>query len=742
MKTIRIYLLLAMYVIAMPLFAQNVQFSANTKTFLLKAEELSAMKSSVTGVASGLSRYYPVMTLGTRNYIGALIKVLPGIDLKGLERVGVMVNTRAGDIMSVKIPLDAFEALKGISGIKYVDVDWRISKRLDNATTESKVKLVQAGTGVTRKCLGDSVVIGIIDGGFDYTHPTFYDTSGSRLRILRVWEQDNESGPKPSGFSYGTEIVGSQDLLSKKNSGSGNHGSHVAGIAGGSGYLTPESQYRGVAPGADLIFVSTGESATSITDGINYVFQQAAALWKPAVINMSLGSHIGPHDGTSLLDQAIDNLVGEGRIVAGAAGNEGDTPLHLQYSFSGDTIRTFVAFEFDENNPDFNTGKIDQWGSENSDFSAGISISDSSGTLLLTTPFYKASDNPNFQGVLMIEDDSLIYTMTGVASSALNQKPNLLTGISRLKKDYVVTLILTSSNTQLNIWNDGQGVGAGLSDMLNGVKVPGYKAGDINCTVGEIGGTSKKIITVGAYTTKHTFVNINGETMTSSDPDNALASFSSRGPTVDGRTKPEITAPGEMLVSSVNSGDPKYTESNDNTVMKIEQGGFKWYFAAMQGTSMATPMTTGIIALMLQANSKLGPERVKQLLQDNARTDIFTGVIPPSGSNIWGWGKIDAQKSVQAAFNVEGVASPDYSGILVYPNPAHEYVYLKNSNQAAFPAVISVRNISGVTVKEELYYWNAGESYKLDLSGLSDGMYVVTLSGGNLQASIKLQVCR
>ena len=741
MKTMRFFFFLAMCVIAMPVFAQNVQFSANTKAFLLEARELSALKSSVAGVASGLSQFYPVTSIGGQNYIGALIKVLPDIDRKGLENLGVMINTQAGAVWSVKIPMASLEGLKNIRGLEYVEVDARIAKRLDNATTESKVKLVQAGTGVKQKCLGDGVVVGIIDEGFDYTHPTFYDTTGTRLRILRAWEQDDTTGPKPEGFKYGTEYVGSAALLSKKTSGTRSHGSHVAGIAAGSGYLVPDARYRGVAPDADLIFVDYMEVSSVITDGINYVFQQAAKLGKPAVANLSLGSHIGPHDGTSLMDQAIDNLVGQGRIVAGAAGNEGATPLHLSYNFNNDTIRTFVAFEI--KNPLSNTGKIDQWGSPNTDFSMAMSISDSNGTLKASTPFFKASDNPDVKNFIIIGGDSLIYSVTGVRSNTQNQKPNLLATITRLKKKYALTLILTSDSTQLNIWNHGLGDGAGLSDSLKGPKISGYKAGDVSCTVGEIGGTSKKIITVGAYTTKYTYVNMKGDTMISDDPINQLASFSSRGPTVDGRTKPEITAPGEQLVSSVNSADTSYHEKNNSTVMKVEKDGSKWFFGAMQGTSMATPMTSGIIALMLEANPKLGPERVKQILQDNARTDAFTGPIPPSGSNIWGWGKIDAQASVKKAFDVLGISWLGNSGISVYPNPSSGIVNLKNNSSVSLSAAISVRNLSGVSVKEAFNYWNAGDVYRLDLSGLPEGMYIISLTGNNdLKSSMKVQVCR
>jgi len=599
------------------------------------------------------------------------------------------------------------------------------------------VKLVQAGAGLKQKYFGDSVIIGIVDQGFDYTHPTFYDTTGTRLRILRAWEQGNDQGPAPSGFSYGTEITGPDALLAKQYSDAESHGTHVAGIAGGSGFLTPGNQYRGVAPDANLIFVRIGNSASAVTDGINYIFQQAASAGKPAVVNLSLGSHIGPHDGTSLMDQAIDNLVGPGKIVAGAAGNEGGTPLHIHHAFNSDTIRTAVDFE--NRDPVYNYGRIEHWGSANSDFSVALRILDQSLNVIATTPFYKASENPSGNNWQLLGDDTLKYSVTGVGSSVLNQKPNLLVMVNGVKKKYIVVLNVTSPNSQVDIWNDGLGVGASFV----GAPQLGYIAGDTKCTMGEIGGTSKKIITVGAYTTKYTFQNIKGQTMTSTDSLDRIAYFSSRGPTADGRTKPEITAPGEQLVSSVNSFDPSYDENNDQVVMKVEDGSTGWFFAAMQGTSMATPLTSGVIALMLQANRNMGPEQVKNILQESARTDTYTGTIDPGGSNTWGWGKIDAQKAVLTASGASGIALLGNTEFLVYPNPTHGTVFLKNNGAGSLSALISVRNSNGVTLKEAFNQWNAGGIYQLDLSGLPTGMYVITLTGSNnLKASLKVHLYR
>ena len=491
----------------------------------------------------------------------------------------------------------------------------------------------------------------------------------------------------------------------------------------------------GVAPAASLVFIDYSDGASAIQDGINYTFLYAASVGRPAVVNLSLGTAIGPHDGTSLLDQAIDGLVGQGKIVAGAAGNEGKTPLHLFHAFSNDTVRTFMNFEDSDAGPQINEGKVDNWGSVGSDFSISLSMFDAQGTLILSTPFYAASSNPSVDTSIVVGSETLKYKITGLGSSPLNQKPNLLVNVERNVNTNRIGITLASANSQVNTWNNGTGTGASLYDTINGSKLPNYTAGDNICTIGEIGGTAKKIITVGAYTTKHEYVNIKGVTQTSDDELNTLAAFSSRGPTVDGRTKPEITAPGEELVSSVNSYSPKYDENNSSTVLKVEQGSTSWYFAAMQGTSMATPMTTGIIALMLQANHLLGPEQVKQMLQNSARTDSYTGTIPPEGSNSWGYGKIDAQKSVQTAFGSVGIENQEGTQIAAFPNPSAGIVFLKNPGVDGQTTEISVQNALGATVLRQSHTWNTNEALRMDLSGYPQGLYIITINNNRDQQS-------
>ena len=134
---------------------------------------------------------------------------------------------------------------------------------------------------------------------------------------------------------------------------------------------------------------------------------------------------------------------------------------------------------------------------------------------------------------------------------------------------------------------------------------------------------------------------------------NQLVSFSSLGPTADGRMKPDITAPGSMLISSFNSSTSSNRNGEDyNYVVKQENvNTVNYYYGSMEGTSMATPVVTGVLATWLQANPKLTPEQVREILSNTATTDSYTGNITGVGNNRWGYGKINAYDGLVYCLN-------------------------------------------------------------------------------------------
>ena len=113
-----------------------------------------------------------------------------------------------------------------------------------------------------------------------------------------------------------------------------------------------------------------------IADAISYIFNHADAVEKPAVINISIGGHTGPHDGTSLFDQFIDEIVDDGKIVVGAAGNEGSDKLHLDYDFTEEeTIYSFVEFPGSDN-PNAGSTFIELWVDGENDVELAINLYD------------------------------------------------------------------------------------------------------------------------------------------------------------------------------------------------------------------------------------------------------------------------------------------------------------------------------------------------------------------------------
>ena len=100
---------------------------------------------------------------------------------------------------------------------------------LYRARPDGNVDSVFLGIDLPEAYKGDSVIIGVTDWGFDYTHPTFYDTSMTRYRVLRAWDQFRNAGPAPEGFSYGTELIGQEQLLAAQCDTSNIYGHHYHG---------------------------------------------------------------------------------------------------------------------------------------------------------------------------------------------------------------------------------------------------------------------------------------------------------------------------------------------------------------------------------------------------------------------------------------------------------------------------------------------------------------------------------
>jgi subtilisin family serine protease len=233
---------------------------------------------------------------------------------------------------------------------------------------------------------GRDIVIGIIDDGCAFAHADFLDIAGTlakrtyRTRVLALWDQSRQGTAAelaagwrdvPDFLNRGRELRKPEiDAMLAKHTrrraldedavyeelgydvgGSDQraaHGTRVMGIAAGNGNSL--MGWRGVAPKAHIIFVQLPPSVRESPDGLSldialgamFVFKRAAELnAKAAVLNLSLGSFTGPHDGTNPWEQTFDQLLNvRDRAIVISAGNGFEANCHAMGTIVGNGERT------------------------------------------------------------------------------------------------------------------------------------------------------------------------------------------------------------------------------------------------------------------------------------------------------------------------------------------------------------------------------------------------------------------
>jgi len=589
---------------------------------------------------------------------------------------GGSVGVVTGEIVTARVPAGSIESIADSSDVVFIEAAKPISVRNDIATPEIGATEVMQGLGLPQGYTGAGIVIGIVDTGIDYTHPDLKNSDGAS-RVAYIWDQGRSGGVVPSEIddAYGSECDGESI-----SSGScilmdvDGHGTHVAGIAASS-----DDTYMGVAPDASIVAVKydarldleSGYAdtifSTKICEAAYYVFAKAAQMGMPAVVNLSLGTHIGSHDGKSLFEQCLSSLVeGQaGRALVAAAGNEysGDrsyTGIHARFDPEGATKATnFVIRTVTSDRIYY----IDFWGDAESDLSVGLAMHDGEPEGDPLQRSYMARRGDKISGSFLGGDVRYMINSTEV-ESPLNGKHHVGIRIM-LDSDFPNP---ASYSFDLVVGGSG-GFDAWLfpdkpARTIQFTSVDGDVRGDYEYVAGDremsiaIPATSPGVIAVAGYATRTRW---NAESLSwifSGQELGSILNFSSSGPTADPSAtgqKPEITAPGGMIASALSS--------NAAVSAQVLTGDGEHFMQA--GTSMAAPYVSGTIALMFQHNPNFTQDDVEGFLIDGAYVDSYVGGVP---NDRWGYGKLDVLSSMELAVNGVASGSFDAQGAISAPS--------------------------------------------------------------------------
>ncbi|MBF4505241.1 S8 family serine peptidase [Flavobacterium sp. JLP] len=439
-----------------------------------------------------------------------------------------------------------------------------------------------------------NVVFGIIDFGFDFTHPDFI-TNG-KTRFEKIWIQsDRYDGNE---FGYGRIVTKAQinealldDFPFKKLGyhpgksdlfGNGTHGTHVLGIACGNGAVAPKS----FAPNVPIIAVDMG---TNLVNGSNLslgdsvkgaeglCFITTEAGKRPLVINMSLGGHGDAHMGKTLFEQIIDHIVTtrKGTAIVQSTGNYHQANAH---TYGDIKLNQKVKIPWMFKKHDRTPNEMEIW--YHGDDVLSVDIYDDDMKLLLSSTPFKDE-------LIVKENDEVGICLhrSNEPNTGKNQINILVNGKLKSKFWTIELVGKTVKNGRYHCYierDDG-----GQSIFLPAVANKTHTTNSI-CN-------SKYSIVVGAYN--------------QNDDAKPILSFSSSGPTADGRMKPEVVAPGFKIKSSCSSSSRENRASNKLT--------------SKSGSSMASPYVASLVMKILDKEPHLDIISIRKKLFDACDTAFF-----------------------------------------------------------------------------------------------------------------------
>jgi len=641
----------------------------------LAQEDLNSGAAPVSEV-NGLSNMAAVKRSTGGAVTVSLTVRLTGNSVAELSAAGFAVGARIGDVATVETGVDRLPELAALASVRKMSAATYSYPTNDLARQAIGVDNSSGVRQVTRT--GRGVIVGVIDTGIDFRHPDFTvpNTDGRQTRIkalldMTIYSQQSSDwnyvlpeGTASIGHLYTeADINAALQLPASQNQNSDivkerdkhGHGTFTAGIAAGNGLAGPQpGKYAGMAPEADLVIVKVSRNNTAsveiadsdIINGMKFIQQMAAEMGKPFVINMSLGTNFGSHDGTMNQERAIDEVVkgGPGRAFCIATGNYGNMDVHASGNLpAGSATMLYI---------DVNAGSSPQF------FGLSYARTDN-----LTVTLFRPDG---------VRIGPVSYT-TNQTPGATNQYVDIYNSLDD-KRDTdpqndqkAVAIIFktpatTLGSSQPRTWTVMLQTGS-VSDghfdaWIESGKFTNFVDGSrrLSSTA-----TAREAITVGGFVSRPGNFGAVGQ----------YASYTGVGPTADGREKPDITTPSSFIYSansSVGTGLGSSLPAPDSP-----------FYVGAHGTSASAPVVAGGVALLLQENPYLTSDQIKSIIKTTATHDSFTGAS--SWHERFGAGKLniaEALRSLHGPPAWEGVVlSTSQAEVKTWTTAGNTHAYLK-----------------------------------------------------------------
>lgn len=688
----------------------------------------------------------PLSANQTEPMVSVIVSLEDNAIATDLSDAGYNVNHDFNSHAIVSLPISRVEKLAELPSVRHISFGGKRRKLMDFARAATGVDNAHTGITVfdeTSAFKGNNVVLGLYDCGLDPNHPNFKKTDGTS-RVSRLWHYASDYTTDYTLYTPETISTFTTDDDDET------HATHVAGIMGGSynstgKYVKHTSAstgagtimngnipFYGVAPAAELAFSCGSFSDEAILAGVKNIADYASSVGKPAVINLSLGSNYGPHDGTDDFSAALDEI-GKDAIICVAAGNEGsdNISIHHECTTENPTVKTILYYNGAHTTS--NTGYLDIWASDSRSLTVTVANVNSSGTLSNSTTLKTSSNGTRISNG--IKSTGSVYYYTGVDPN--NNRYNALLDLdSALPASGRLSITVTGqAGQEIDMYYDGYST---FSDSYynNSTKLAGYTAGTPDQSISGMA-CGKNIIAVGSFNTLASFRSIGssiadsfGETL------GEITSFSSYGTDFLGNKLPHVLAPGSAIISSYSrryvAKGYDYETAADMCASTTYNGNTE-YWGPMQGTSMATPFMSGVASLWLSADLSMSVEDIKKVISlTSTQSDSTSADIEARQ----GAGKVNAEKGLQYILtqkSIGAIGSVNGDDLALSAIVENGSISLVLAGSDGFDA--SLTDLQGRTI---LKHHSATNTMLLPTSGLQRGIYILRVFSGNHYITRKL----